>query len=284
MKKQPAVIETSQKMTAHSRAARVKGERIGLVPTMGALHQGHLSLVEYARRNCDLVVVSIFVNPIQFDKEDDLGKYPRTWEQDLALCAQRGVDVVYAPTAKRMYPEGFQTKVLVETMTQSLCGAFRPGHFNGVTTVVLKLLNAVQPHLAAFGEKDFQQFRVIQRMCRDLDLDVDIVGCPLVREPDGLALSSRNVHLSPEERKEALCLYRALQRAKALAQAGERDAKALIAAARQEIGESSRARPEYVEVVDSETLEALCSLDKPVRMCLAVWMGKTRLIDNMALN
>ena len=284
MQKQPAVIDIPAQMRDRSRAARKKGARIGLVPTMGALHQGHLSLVEYARENCDLLAVSIFVNPIQFDKQDDLKNYPRTWEQDLALCAARGVDVIYAPSAQKMYPQGFQTKVLVENMTRVLCGAFRTGHFDGVTTVVLKLFHAVEPHMAVFGNKDFQQVKVIQRMCQDLDLEVEIVGRPLVREPDGLALSSRNVHLSPQERQQALCLFRALKQAKALAQAGEREASALIAAARKEIAEFPLARPEYVEVVDSQTLEAVPRLDRPARMCLAVWLGNTRLIDNMALN
>jgi len=284
MTAKPIVIKTPAEMIADSRAARARGERVGLVPTMGALHKGHISLVEYARQRCDRLAVSIFVNPMQFNKKDDLAKYPRTWERDAALCAAAGADVIYAPDAAAMYPPGFQTKVLVETMTQGLCGAFRPGHFDGVTTVVLKLFHAVRPHLAVFGEKDYQQLKVIQRMCQNLDLTVEVVGCPTVREADGLALSSRNVHLSPSERGQALCLFKALSRAKALAQAGEREAAVLAAAARQEIEGSPSARLEYLEVVDAQTLETVTRLTRPARMCLAAWLGNTRLIDNMGLD
>jgi len=284
MTEKPIVIKTPAEMILDSRAARARGERVGLVPTMGALHQGHISLLDYTRQHCDRLVVSIFVNPIQFNKKDDLEKYPRTWEQDTARCAEAGADVIYAPDAAVMYPAGFQTKVAVGAMAQGLCGAFRPGHFDGVTTVVLKLFNAVRPHLAVFGQKDYQQLKVIQRMCQDLDLEVEVVGCPTVREPDGLALSSRNVHLSPSERRQSLCLYKALSRARALAQAGEREAAALIAAARREIESSPLARLEYLEVVDAETLEPVSRLERPARMCLAAWLGDTRLIDNMGLD
>ncbi len=264
-------------------AARGRGRRIGFVPTMGALHAGHLALLDYARAHCDRLVVSIFVNPLQFDRKDDLERYPRTWESDLAACAGHGVDVVYYPRAEAMYPPGFQTTVSVGPMTQGLCGAFRPGHFDGVTTVVLKLFNAVLPHLAVFGEKDYQQLKVIQRMVRDLDLGVEVVGRPTVREDDGLALSSRNLHLSAPERRRATCLWRGLNRARELAASGEREVARLVAAAQEVIESAEGARVEYLEVVEAETLEPLVHLDRPARMCTAVWLGSTRLIDNLAL-
>ena len=271
-------------MRADAASARARGRRIALVPTMGALHQGHLSLFDYARPRCDYLVVSIFVNPLQFDRQDDLDSYPRTWETDLEACRQHGVHTVYAPRAQAMYPEGYQTTVQVQEMTKGLCGAFRPGHFHGVTTVVLKLFNAVTPHFAVFGEKDFQQLRVIQRMVRDLDLGVEVIGRPTVREPDGLALSSRNQHLSERERQDALCLWRALRGAQERARSGETDVKVLVAAARAEVEATPGTRLEYLEVVDDESLEPLERLDRPARMCLAVWMGSTRLIDNVALS
>jgi pantoate--beta-alanine ligase len=284
MADQLQVINTPQDMRALSAAARQGGRRIGFVPTMGALHAGHLSLLDYARPLTDLLVVSIFVNPLQFDRADDLDHYPRTWEADCRLCAEHGADVIYAPTPASMYPQGFLTKVAVAKMTEGLCGAHRAGHFDGVTTVVCKLFNAVQPHLAAFGQKDFQQLMVITRMARDLDLDVEVVGRPTVREADGLAMSSRNVRLSPEERAQALCLWRSLSRARALADAGQTDCAALVAAATAEIAAVPQARLEYNEIVDAENLEPLTTLDRPARLCLAVWLGETRLIDNLALN
>jgi len=267
-------------MRAWSQARRGEGRRVGFVPTMGALHQGHLALVDYAREQCEAVVVSIFVNPLQFDREDDLSGYPRTWEADLALCRRHGVDAVYYPRADVMYPQGFQTTISVGPMTQGLCGAHRPGHFDGVTTVVLKLFNAVTPHLAVFGEKDYQQLKVIQRMTRDVDLGVEVVGRPTVREPDGLALSSRNVHLSPQERRDALCLKRGLDKAAALARDGERDAARLKEAAVAEIKSVAAAKLEYLEIVDAESLLPVERLQAPARMAVAVWMGETRLIDN----
>lgn len=278
------VIRTPHEMRAHSDQARSAGSRVALVPTMGALHAGHLSLVDYARADCDLLVVSIFVNPLQFDRADDLDAYPRTWEADSALCAAHGVDVIYAPTAHAMYPEGFASKVSVAGLSEGLCGAHRPGHFDGVTTVVAKLFNAVRPHVAVFGQKDYQQLQVIARMARDLDMGVEVVGRPTHREADGLAMSSRNVHLSDEERRKALCLRRALDKAQALAGQGQKDAAALIDAAAQEINQTPGARLEYLEVVDAEDLAPLATLAGPARMALAVWLGSTRLIDNDALN
>jgi len=284
MTTQLIIFDNPQDTQAHSIGVRQRGQRVGLVPTMGALHQGHLSLLDYARQQCDCLVVSIFVNPLQFDRPDDLAKYPRTWEQDLAHCAAHGADVIFAPTPASMYPQGFQTKVSLGPITQGLCGAFRPGHFDGVATVVLKLFTAVKPNIAAFGEKDYQQLMIIKRMVTDLNLDVEVVGRPTVREADGLAMSSRNVRLNPQERQEALCLWRALGKARALAQDGQQEAAALAAVARAEIEGTPSARLEYLEIVDSTTLEPLVRLDRPARMCLAAWVGGTRLIDNVALN
>lgn len=271
-------------MRAHSKGLRSSGKRIGFVPTMGALHAGHLSLIDHVRQECDAVVVSIFVNPLQFERADDLDTYPRTFEADKALCAAHGVDVIYFPTAESMYPAGYCTKVTVEGMSNLLCGKVRTGHFDGVTTVVLKLFNAVTPHLAAFGEKDFQQLTLLKRMALDLNLDIEVVGRPTVREADGLAMSSRNVHLSADERHRALALWRGLQKARALADGGQKDVGVIINTARQEIEAVSPSRLEYIEVVDSTTLESLERLDRPARMVLAVWMGSTRLIDNAPLN
>jgi pantoate--beta-alanine ligase len=271
-------------MRTFSQKARKEGKRIGLVPTMGALHAGHLSLMDYTRSECDLLVASIFVNPLQFDREDDLAGYPRTFEKDLELCTAHGVDVVFAPRPENMYPDGFQTSVSVGDMTKGLCGAGRTGHFQGVTTVVMKLFNTVLSDIAVFGEKDFQQLKVIQRMVRDLDMLVEVVGRPTVRENDGLALSSRNKHLSPEERKKALCLSRALDRACSLAAEGVVDSPTLIAKASEEIQKTNGAKMEYLEIVDSDSLKPLDKITKPARMCLAVWLGETRLIDNASLN
>jgi pantoate--beta-alanine ligase len=257
--------------------------RIALVPTMGALHAGHLSLVEIARRHADRVVASVFVNPTQFDRADDFARYPRDLERDGALLASAGVDVVFAPDAAEMYPPGAQTSVSVERLAEPLCGAHRPGHFRGVATVVLKLFHIVQPHVAVFGEKDYQQFALIRRMVRDLHVDIDVVGAPIVREDDGLAMSSRNRHLDPAERAAALCLVRALDAAEACVAAGERDTVALVEAANAVIAREPRARAEYVVAVDPETLAPAAEVAGPVVLALAVWIGSTRLIDNRQL-
>ncbi|HEY2388186.1 MAG TPA: pantoate--beta-alanine ligase [Candidatus Binatia bacterium] len=271
-------------MQAWSREVRGRdAARIALVPTMGALHAGHLSLVEIARRHADKVVASVFVNPTQFDRADDFARYPRDLERDGALLASAGVDVVFAPDADEMYPPGAQTTVSVERLAEPLCGAHRPGHFRGVATVVLKLLHVVQPHVAVFGEKDYQQLALIRRMVRDLHLDLDVVGAPIVREGDGLAMSSRNRHLDPAERTAALCLVRALDAAEASVAAGERDAAALVAAAGAVLAGEPRARVEYVSVVDAETLESVSAVATPAVLALAVWIGGTRLIDNRQL-
>lgn len=268
-------------MQAWSREVRGRdAARIALVPTMGALHAGHLSLVEIARRHADTVVASVFVNPTQFDRADDFARYPRDLERDGALLASAGVDVVFAPVAAEMYPPGAQTSVSVERLAEPLCGAHRPGHFRGVATVVLKLFHIVQPHVAVFGEKDYQQLALIRRMVRDLHVDIDVVGAPIVREDDGLAMSSRNRHLDPAERAAALCLVRALDAAEACVAAGERDTVALVDAATAVIAREPRARAEYVVAVDPETLAPAAEISGPVVLALAVWIGSTRLIDN----
>jgi len=277
-------IEKVSAMQAWIREARERDHvRLALVPTMGALHAGHLSLVELARRHADKVVASVFVNPTQFDRADDFARYPRDLERDGALLASAGVDVVFAPDAAEMYPPGAQTSVSVERLAEPLCGAHRPGHFRGVATVVLKLFHIVQPHVAIFGEKDYQQLALIRRMVRDLHVDIDVVGAPIVREDDGLAMSSRNRHLDPAERAAALCLVRALDAAEACVAAGERDTVALVEAANAVIALEPRARAEYVVAVDPDTLAPAAEVAGPVVLALAVWIGSTRLIDNRQL-
>jgi pantoate--beta-alanine ligase len=277
-------IEQVGAMQAWSREVRGRdGARIALVPTMGALHAGHLSLVEIARRHADKVVASVFVNPTQFDRADDFARYPRDLEHDGGLLATAGVDVVFAPDAAEIYPPGAQTTVMVERLAEPLCGAHRPGHFRGVATVVLNLFHIVQPRVAVFGEKDYQQLAVIRRMVRDLHLDIDIVGAPIVREDDGLAMSSRNQRLDAAERAASLCLAHALDAVEARVAAGERDAAALVAAATAEIAREPRARADYVAIVDPDTLQPVTELSERALLALAVWLGTTRLIDNRVL-
>ncbi len=257
---------------------------IGFVPTMGYLHEGHLALVRRARVENDAVVASIFVNPTQFGPQEDYERYPRDEERDLALLRNEGVDIVFIPAAQEMYPPGFTTWAEVPgPLTERLEGAARPGHFRGVATVVLKLLNIVQPHRAYFGQKDAQQLRVIQRLVADLNLPVEIIACPTVREPDGLAMSSRNIYLSPEERRAAAVLWRALCRAQELFRQGQRDAEALRRAMAQVIDQEPLARADYISVADAETLEELATIDRPALASLAVRIGGTRLIDNITL-
>ncbi len=257
--------------------------RVGLVPTMGYLHEGHLSLVRRAREECDHVVVSIFVNPTQFGPSEDLSKYPRNLDRDLSLLDPLGVDLVWMPTAEIMYPPGFQTWVEVETISQPLEGSMRPGHFRGVTTVVAKLFNAVQPHSAYFGQKDAQQAAVIRRMTRDLNFLIEIVVCPIVREPDGLAMSSRNVYLDPEQRKAATVLSRALQAAKKTYENGERDAEKLRGKLKEVLASEPLAQVQYVSCADYDTLEELNTVTGKALLSMAVFIGKTRLIDNLIL-
>ncbi len=261
--------------------ARHAERTIGLVPTMGYFHEGHLSLMRRAKAENDLVVASLFVNPIQFGPGEDLSRYPRDLERDERLAAGAGVDLLFYPEVAEMYPEGFQTTVQVGALAQGLCGASRPGHFQGVATVVLKLFQIVAPHRAYFGEKDAQQLRVIRRMALDLNLRLEVIGCPIVREEDGLAMSSRNVYLKPEERRAALVLSRTLNRAGELIASGTRDAGALRGQLLRVIAGEPLATLDYLAVVASETLQPLESLEGEVLIALAVKIGSTRLIDNM---
>ena len=277
------IIQQVRTMQAWSDEGRRKRRRIGLVPTMGCLHEGHLSLIRLARERTDGVVVSIFVNPTQFGPTEDFEKYPRTFERDQELVEQAGGEAIFAPNVEEMYPPGFCTAVQVERLTEGLCGTSRPGHFRGVTTVVAKLLCAVKPHVAVFGRKDFQQAAVIRRMARDLNLDVEIVTAPIVREADGLALSSRNAYLFPEERRDALALFRSLQLAREQVRTGERETSKIIKAMKAEISTKPTARIDYIEMVDAETLEPVTRMEGQVLVALAVWIGKTRLIDNVVL-
>ncbi len=255
----------------------------GLAPTMGALHEGHLALIRRARAECDYVGVSIFVNPTQFGPNEDLSKYPRPLERDLQLLESLQVDLVWTPTPEEVYPPGFQTWVMVEEVTRPLEGKARPGHFRGVTTVVAKLLNAFTPDRAYFGQKDAQQVVVIRQMARDLNFPLEIVVCPTVREPDGLALSSRNAYLNPEERRAATVLYRALSAAQKEFEAGQRDAEFLRAILSSTLAAEPLAREEYVSVADPETLTELETIAQGALLSMAVRIGKTRLIDNFLL-
>jgi len=256
---------------------------VGLAPTMGYLHEGHLSLVRRARAECASVAVSIFVNPTQFGPDEDLDSYPRDMERDQELLEAEGVDLVWTPTPDVMYPPGFQTWVTVEELTQPLEGALRPGHFRGVTTVVTKLFTGVQPQKAYFGQKDAQQARVIQQMTRDLNLPIDIVVCPIVREPDGLAMSSRNTYLDPEQRRAAAVLYRALSAAREAFDAGERDAERLRQIVADTVAGEPLAELQYISCADRDTLQELETVSDKALLSLAVFVGKTRLIDNFIL-
>jgi pantoate--beta-alanine ligase len=266
-----------------SDAARVAGRRIGFVPTMGALHDGHLALARRAASECDDVVLSIYVNPLQFGPREDLAGYPRERDRDTALSREAGVASLFIPDEGEVHRPGHRTFVEVERMPDVLCGRSRPGHFRGVTTVVHKLLAIVRPDAAYFGEKDAQQLRIIRRMAHDLHDGTEIVGCPTVRENDGLALSSRNVYLTPEERRAAPVLHRALSEAHALAEGGETDVAALVRAARARIESEPLAAIDYVEAVDDEELTPVAVLDRSVLLAVAVRFGKARLIDNIVL-
>ncbi len=277
------VIDTIAEMQQQADTWRREGLRIGFVPTMGYFHEGHLALMRHARKRSDRVVVSIFVNPTQFGPNEDFDRYPRDMERDLSLAAQIPVDVVFAPTVEEMYPERYQTYVEVMDITQPLCGAKRPGHFRGVTTVVAKLFHIVKPHVAVFGEKDYQQLLVVRRMVEDLAMGVEVEGHPIVREPDGLAMSSRNAYLSSEERREALALSRSLQEAQRLVAQGERDGTRILSAVRAVLRRQPRVREDYVELRDAETLEPVSAIDRPVVLALAAYVGAARLIDNAVL-
>jgi pantoate--beta-alanine ligase len=257
---------------------------VGFVPTMGYLHEGHLSLLRRAKADCNSVVLSIFVNPTQFGPNEDLSKYPRNLERDLELVKPLGVDLVWTPTPEIMYPNGYQTWVEVEAMTRPLEGALRPGHFKGVTTVVAKLFNGVQPHKAYFGQKDAQQAAVIRQMTRDLNFPIEIVVCPIVREPDGLAISSRNVYLDAEHRKAATVLFRSLSAAKELYENGERNAETLRRKMKEVIEREPLAQMQYISCADYDTLEELAVVKGKTLLSMAVMMGKTRLIDNFVFD
>lgn len=256
---------------------------VGLVPTMGYLHEGHLSLIRRARVECDRVAVSIFVNPTQFGANEDLSKYPRDLERDLNLIDPLGVDLVWNPTPEIMYPPGYQTWVEVENLTHPLEGAMRPGHFKGVTTIVAKLFNAVQPHRAYFGQKDAQQAAVIRQMVRDLNFPIEMIVCPTMREPDGLAMSSRNKYLEGDDRRAATVLFRALSAAKSAYESGERSAEKLRTLMKDVLASEPKANPQYVSCADYDTLEELDVVGRKSLLSMAVLVGKTRLIDNFVL-
>ncbi len=276
-----AVVHAVAAVREWTAGQRHAGAVIGLVPTMGALHRGHASLIERARRESERVVVSIFVNPLQFDRKDDLERYPRPLEADVRLCSALGVDLVFAPAAEEMYPTPPDCTVQVGRIADHLCGRFRPGHFNGVATVVTKLFQIVQPHQAYFGEKDAQQLAVIRRLVADLNMPVRIVGVETVREPDGLALSSRNARLSTDERTRALALYHALREAGSLIAAGETEPEKVTRAAAAVIPTDPALKLEYLEVVDPEDMQPVRSIAGAVVVAGAMWVGTTRLIDNL---
>jgi pantoate--beta-alanine ligase len=277
------ICKTIEEMRSASSAVRREGKRFGFVPTMGALHEGHLSLVRAAKAKSDVVAVSIFVNPLQFGPTEDLAKYPRSFERDRELLEKEAVDIVFAPQPEEMYPKGAVTYVTVEGLSEKLCGRSRPGHFRGVATVVAKLFHIVEPDLAFFGQKDAAQATIIRRMVRDLNLPVEIVVCPIVRESDGLAMSSRNAYLNPQERKTALVANRSLTETKNRFDQGERNAIALIAVGKQIVAQEPVARLDYFEIVNPVTLDPMQELTSPALVAVGVFIGNTRLIDNILL-
>ena len=274
------IIEQIADMRAWSEGERRQLRRIVFVPTMGSLHEGHLCLVRDAKIRGERVVVSIFVNPMQFGPSEDFAKYPRDLQRDRALLESLGADVLFHPTVAEIYPDGYQTHIEVENLSLPLCGAVRPGHFRGVATVVAKLFNIVQPHVAVFGEKDFQQLQVVRRLVRDLSMDVEIVGHPIVREADGLAMSSRNAYLTPEERRAAVCLSRALCKAEKLARRGETCAKPLLRVVAAELAREPLAQVEYAKLCDADSLQEIDRVQGTAVLALAVRFGRARLIDN----
>lgn len=277
------IFPTIHEARAAGRSFREQGKRLGLVPTMGALHEGHLSLVRAAKARCDAVAVSIFVNPTQFGPTEDLARYPRRFERDCELLEKEGVELLFAPSAEGMYPKGEVTWVTVDGLSEKLDGRSRPGHFRGVTTVVAKLFHIIEPDAAFFGQKDAAQVAVIRRMVRDLNFPVEIVVCPIVREPDGLAMSSRNAYLNPDERQRALVLQRSLQRVEKEFRAGERNTPRLVASAKQVIADEPKVRLDYLEIVDPDTLDTLSEISRRALVAVAAYVGATRLIDNVVL-
>ncbi len=277
------ICNTIEDMRAACRSVRSGGKRLGFVATMGALHEGHLSLVRAGRAECDVVVASIFVNPTQFGPTEDLAKYPRTFDRDRQLLEREGVELLFAPSIEEMYPAGAVTWVTVEGLSEKLDGRSRPGHFRGVTTVVAKLLHVIEPDAAFFGQKDAAQVAIIRRMARDLNVPVEIVACPIVREPDGLAMSSRNAYLDPQQRKEALVLHRSLMRVKKMWEGGQHSAEKLLAAGREELATENSVRLDYFEIADPESLDRVGNVGKGALVAVAAFIGATRLIDNILL-
>ena len=277
------ILRTNAEMARWREQCYRKGQIVGFVPTMGYLHQGHLALVEEALRRAEQVVVSIFINPTQFSPGEDLDQYPRDFEQDVRLCRELGAHAIFAPAVEEMYPDGFQTRVLVDRLTQNLCGLYRPDFFPGVTLIVTKLFCAISPHLAVMGEKDFQQLVVVKRLSKDLNLGVEIIPHPTVRESDGLAMSSRNTYLSREERQSALSLYRSLLSARELVKGGEHRVEVLIDKTKEIIVAEPHCTIQYVQVVDEETMTDIAEITPKAVMAMAVFVGKARLIDNMRL-
>jgi pantoate--beta-alanine ligase len=278
------ICATISEARAACRDARTNRKRLGLVPTMGALHEGHLSLVRAGNAQCDAVAVSIFVNPTQFGPTEDLSKYPRQFDQDCQLLEKEGVDILFAPSVEEIYPDGQVTWVLVEGLSEKLDGRSRPGHFRGVTTIVAKLFHILQPDAAFFGQKDAAQLAVIRRMVQDLNFPIEIVACPIVREPDGLAMSSRNAYLNREERGRALVLQRSLQQVQRKFQGGERIAAKLIAAAKDVFAREPQVVLDYFEIVDPDTLDSVERISQKTLVAVAAYAGSTRLIDNIVLN
>jgi pantoate--beta-alanine ligase len=277
------IVRDPAEMRARTEDLRRDGRRIAVVPTMGALHEGHLALLRAARTRADIVILTIFVNPTQFGPKEDLAKYPRDEAGDIAKARACGIDLAFCPDASAMYPAGAQTFIEVRELQQPLCGGSRPGHFAGVATIVTKLFHLTNPHVAVFGEKDFQQLAIIRRMVRDLDMGVEIIGLPIVREPDGLALSSRNAYLSAEQRQAALSLSKGLAAAETAFKAGERDVGKLLAAARAPIEAEPIMRIDYVELRDASELSNIDRVERPAVLAMAAFAGTTRLIDNRVL-
>jgi pantoate--beta-alanine ligase len=277
------LVDSISRMTTLVKMLKKEGKSIGFVPTMGYLHEGHMSLVKAAKKHTDVVVMSIFVNPLQFGPKEDFEKYPRDIKRDEALAGEAGVDVIFCPSVKDMYPEGYATYVNVECLTDSLCGGSRPGHFKGVTTAVAKLFNIVKPDVAYFGQKDAQQVAVVRKMARDLNLDIEIKSMPIIRETDGLAMSSRNVYLSEEERHQALVLNQSLEKALSLVKAGERDPANVIKAIREFIARKPMVRIDYISIVDAKDLKDVSEISGEALVALAAFVGKTRLIDNIII-
>lgn len=277
------IVRTVKDMQRRADDWRKEGKTIAFVPTMGYLHEGHLSLMREGRERADIVVTSIFVNPTQFGPNEDLERYPRDFEGDEKKCREVGVDAIYYPSVEEMYPKGYQTYVNVTELSKGLCGSMRPGHFQGVATVCTKLFNAVKPHIAIFGEKDYQQLQVIRRMVKDLDMDLEIVGMPTVREPDGLAMSSRNKYLNKDERARAAYLFKSLSEARSAYEKGERDVGKLTEVVKEGLRRADPCEIDYIEIRDAWDLIPIERIDRPAVIAIAVKIGSTRLIDNIVL-